>query len=123
MLVAGQTSLDRCADATILTDSLTLIQQIDSAIASPTRWRIHKHKHMLKKIVNKLLSRTGSTYLYKVRAHIGVHGNELADAAAKIAADMQAAETEEERNQLEADLQASLPGGTTRIKEHEDPVA
>lgn len=56
---------------------------------SPTKYRVHKHKHMLNKIVNAMLGRSGATTIYKVRAHIGVVGNELADTAAKIAAKTQ----------------------------------
>ena len=42
----------------------------------------HPHKHMLKTITNLLLARTGNTILQKVRAHIGIIGNERADRAA-----------------------------------------
>jgi len=62
-------------DVTILTDSLTLIH----VIHSPTRYRVHKQKHLLKKVVNIMLSRPGRTTMYKVRAHVGVAGNELSD--------------------------------------------
>ncbi len=110
-------------DITILTDSLTLIHQIDSVLTNPTRWRIHKHKHMLKKIVHRLLSRAGATTIYKVRAHIGVTGNEIADKAAKIAADMQAAEMEEERDELTTKLHDLLPDGTATTQTHDDHVA
>jgi ribonuclease HI len=107
-------------DVTILTDSLTFIQMLQSMLHNPTRYRVHKHKHLIKRIVNLLLSRTGSTTFYKVRAHVGVAGNELADKAAKIAAE---AQTSEDRGQQEEELQAAYHGGDTLLAEHEDAVA
>ena len=65
-------------DLTILTDSMTLLNMITHMLHSPTHYRVHKHKHMLKKNVIILLSRQGTTTFYKVRAHIGVVGKELA---------------------------------------------
>ena len=67
----------------------------------PNRYRVHKHKHILKLIVHSMLSRQGTTTFYKVRAHIG-GGNELADKGAKAAAHAHAQATEEPEE--EADL-------------------
>ena len=43
-------------DDTLLTDSLTLIHMLRSVLQTPTSYRVHKHKHMLKRIVNAMLS-------------------------------------------------------------------
>ena len=59
-------------DVTLLTDSLTLIHMLRSVLHNPTGYRVHKHKHMLKRIVSTMLSRQGATTSFKVRAHIGV---------------------------------------------------
>ena len=83
---------------------------------------MHKHKHMLKKIVNAMLSRSGSTHMFKVRAHIGVAGNELADKAAKIAAQAQTTSIADIAPLL-WDLQALLPDGKATTKCHGDAMA
>jgi ribonuclease HI len=121
MLAALQAAPDG-EDVTLLTDSLTLIHMLRSMLSNPTRYRVHKHKHMLKKIVNTMLSRGGSTTIHKVRAHIGVAGNELADAAARVAAASQSAADPAEG---EAQLHAILPdpAGTATLTAHADAMA
>ena len=109
-------------DVTLLTDSLTLIHMLRSVLHTPTSYRVHKHKHMLKRVVNAMLSRQGATTIYKVRAHIGVRGNELADTAAGIAAAAQHADdTTEAEEQLRRANPA--PDGTTALVTHTDEVA
>jgi hypothetical protein len=76
---------------TLLVDSLTAIYLISIAIHQPERLRRSKHRSLLSEIAAILLSKVCASqhtvHIYKVRAHIGVHGNEAADAAAKTAAE------------------------------------
>ena len=103
-----------------MTDILTLIHMLRTTLHTPTRHRVHKHKHMLRRIVNAMLSRAGTTSLYKVRAHVGVAGNELADTAARIAAEAQGADDTED---AAVELQGALPGGHTSLTQHADAAA
>ena len=45
--------------------------------------REHRHRNLLKQIVDLITQNTDTTTLYKVRAHTGIEGNEKADAMAK----------------------------------------
>ena len=73
-------------DIVIFTDSLTVIHQLNRALYTPSSQTHHKNGHMLNKIIHTALRRTGTTSIFKVRAHAGVDGNEKADAAAGLAA-------------------------------------
>ena len=76
---------------TMLIDSLTAIFLIAIAIHQPERLRRSKHRALLTDIAQQLLAQVcamqHTVSIYKVRAHIGVAGNEAADAAAKLAAE------------------------------------
>ena len=72
----------------ILTDSLTSIWLIRRALYSPEFLREHKHKRILNEIAQLLVSRTGATSIYKVRAHTGVTGNTAADELAGLEHDL-----------------------------------
>ncbi|KAG7667202.1 hypothetical protein KSW81_000939 [Nannochloris sp. 'desiccata'] len=75
-------TLDPLVDITIATDSQTSMQNINNILLNPNNYRTHKHRNLLHRIINKLLSRPGKTTLIKVKAHCGISGNEQADAAA-----------------------------------------
>jgi ribonuclease HI len=88
-LAAIQAALTQPRPVTILTDSATSIHQIKNILENPMRFRIHNHKLLLVRIAHDMLHRAAqghTTHIYKVRAHIGVAGNTIADAAAKLAA-------------------------------------
>jgi ribonuclease HI len=88
-LAAIQAALAQPCPVIILTDSATSIHQTTNILNNPTRFRVHNHKLMLVRIAHDMLYRAAqghTTHIYKVRAHNGVKGNEIADAAAKIAA-------------------------------------
>ena len=91
-----------------------------AALHSPCRYSVHKHKHMLTRIINGMLSREGTTTIYKVRTHIGVKGNELADAAASVAAAAQAAD---DADAAEDRLHALNPHGTAALVRFDDAAA
>jgi ribonuclease HI/exonuclease III len=74
-------------DVVIFTDSLTWIHQIRRSLYNTSSFNSHKNKAAVNGALYSMLSRPGRTAIYKTRAHIGVDGNEKADAAAKAAAD------------------------------------
>ena len=81
---------------TILPDSQCSIQLIRKALYSPDAVKWKKHKVLLLHIVHNITCRlhAGTTvHIQKVRAHIGVSGNEIADGAARHAAHAGAAHT------------------------------
>ena len=53
----------------------------------PNQLCIHKHRWLISALAQNLLSRTAPVRLMKVRAHIGVLGNEAADQLARHAHD------------------------------------
>lgn len=72
-------------DVIILTDSMTSLHLIRKAIRAPTRLQDNKHRKLLEEILNILTNRSEAnlcTTLGKVKAHIGIHGNEQADKGA-----------------------------------------
>ena len=73
----------------ILTDSQTSLDLIKKALDFPAAHKLHKHQAILIAIADYIKQRNDSgliTSIGKVRAHIGVHGNEMADQAAKAVA-------------------------------------
>ena len=70
----------------ILTDSLTSIFLIRKACFQPAAVSEHAHVALLRAIATAARSRRGPTSITKVRAHVGIRGNERADALAKAAA-------------------------------------
>ena len=86
---AGKSSHSH-TNMTILTDSLTSLHLIRKAMRSPMQIAGHKHEDLLDAIVDALIHRSDaqlSTHIGKVRAHIGIHGNEMADQGANQACD------------------------------------
>ena len=73
---------------TLMTDSQTALYLIHAYIRTPTLLRFHKHRWLVAAIAQNLLSRTAPVRMLKVRAHIGVQGNEAADHLAAEAHDM-----------------------------------
>jgi hypothetical protein len=76
-------------DLTIYTDSLGSLQNIQKRIDFPKRLSESKHLAVIDKIVTLLGARAVAglhTYLYKVRSHTGIAGNDAADLLAKEAA-------------------------------------
>ncbi len=76
------------ADSTfrLLTDSQVTLYSIKKAITQPASSWLNTHEPLLRDIVNRLKDLTDAghhLHLGKVKAHMGVHGNILADAAAR----------------------------------------
>jgi ribonuclease HI len=71
----------------IYTDSLLSLTSIQQAVRRKGDTRGLKESALIREIYGVLLRRTAPTYLRKVRAHVGVEGNEKADRAAVDAAD------------------------------------
>ncbi|KAK3234388.1 hypothetical protein CYMTET_55330 [Cymbomonas tetramitiformis] len=70
----------------ICTDSLTSLYQIQNMKRRPHMLERHVHRDILWKIMKQIqtLNREGTKVaLYKVKAHVGIHGNEMADEVAK----------------------------------------
>ena len=73
----------------ILCDCSSAIAAVDAALRRPHERGYHHHRTLLHAISQELLARDGSglsTVIRKVRAHVGIEGNELADWHAKFAA-------------------------------------
>jgi ribonuclease HI len=67
----------------IATDSLTSLHQIRKQLLYPEKHRYHVQGDILQNI-STLISNTHSTiFLYKVKSHAGIAGNECADVIAK----------------------------------------
>ena len=70
----------------LLTDSQVTLYSIKKAITQPASCWLNTHEPLLRDIVNRLKDLTDAghhIHLGKVKAHMGVRGNILADAAAK----------------------------------------
>ena len=72
--------------AALASDSACSLYQIARYIRNPSRMQRHKHKPMLDAIAQTIRDQGRVVRLYKVKAHAGVVGNELADETAKAAA-------------------------------------
>lgn len=69
-------------DIVILTDCMTAIWNLIRMLEQPEHFRVHKHKHLISYIVQKLRMQTRRVTILKVRAHAGMAGNEMADKVA-----------------------------------------
>ena len=63
----------------LMTDSLTSLYLIAAYLVRPSHFRFHKHRWLVAAIAQQLVSRQAAVHISKVRAHIGVLGNSLAD--------------------------------------------
>jgi ribonuclease HI len=70
----------------VATDSACALSQIYKCIMYPGTLLEHKHRDLLYDIKRLIAARPGLVSLYKVKSHIGIVGNEMADYNAKMAA-------------------------------------
>eukprot|EP00955_Chlamydomonas_euryale_P047188 353613-Chlamydomonas_euryale.AAC.3 len=75
----------------VATDSAAALAQIGKMVRQPALLRYQKHKSLLTRILDCLRARLNQRYgpveVLKVKSHSGIIGNEMADAAAKEAAE------------------------------------
>jgi len=84
--LTGIASALRAKCAHIATDSACSVSQIRKQPLFPELHRKHTHSKLLEQIVPMINESDTPVNFYKVKAHIGVVGNEFADAIAKHAA-------------------------------------
>ncbi|KAK3236172.1 hypothetical protein CYMTET_53672 [Cymbomonas tetramitiformis] len=73
-------------EVNICTDSLTSLYQIQNMKRRPHALEKHTHRDILWKIMKQIQMLNGEgtkVALYKVKAHVGIHGNEKADEVAR----------------------------------------
>jgi ribonuclease HI len=66
----------------IATDSLCSMHAVVRAITRPQDLTEHRHLHILQRIGQAIRDAPGTVHIWKVKSHIGIVGNEKADAAA-----------------------------------------
>ena len=79
--VDAATTSDR--DVVIFTDCSTLLWNLIGMLQAPQRYAGHKHDIILTQIAAMLRASTSRIKILKVKAHVGIAGNEYADAVAK----------------------------------------
>ena len=70
----------------IATDSLCSIHQIRKQMHRPQDMTDHKHASLLHAIIEQILESPAPVHIWKVKSHIGIVGNEIADEIAKTVA-------------------------------------
>jgi len=81
--LTGIASALRAMCTHIATDSACSLSQIRKQLLFPELHRKHTHRELLEQIVSMINESNTPINVYKVKAHIGVIGNEFADAIAK----------------------------------------
>jgi hypothetical protein len=66
---------------------MAILQEISKAVRDPNHFADHKHRGLLWRILLLLLEMELPLVMYKVKSHVGIVGNELADIAAKMGLD------------------------------------
>jgi len=84
--LTGLASALRAKCTHIATDSAPFLYQIREQLLFPELHRKHTHSKLLEQIISMINESDTPINFYKVKAHIGVIGNEFADATAKHAA-------------------------------------
>jgi len=91
-LAAMSVALDSNRDSEVvkvLTDSQVVLHWIRNEIHRPMKMVASIHGELVEEVVNLIIARDRAgrtTYIGKVKAHAGVRGNDMADAAAKLQA-------------------------------------
>jgi hypothetical protein len=73
---------DSPSEIHIATDSLASIHQVRRANTRPQDMKEHRHLNIIEDIAREVSSSTSIVHLWKVRSHIGIVGNEIADETA-----------------------------------------
>jgi len=84
--LTGVASAPRAKCTHIATESACSLSQIRKQLLFPELHRKHTHCKLLEQIVSMINESDTPINFYKIKAHIGVIGNEFADAMAKHAA-------------------------------------
>ena len=69
----------------VATDSLTSVRLIWKAVTNPANIRDHLHKEILEDIARLISERQTPFHIYKIKSHVGMIGNEMADLGANLA--------------------------------------
>ena len=104
-------------DAVIYTDSLTSLFLIRKWIHRPNAMKYHRHRNLISTIVEMAQGADYRIRFVKVRAHVGIPGNENADILAKYA-------TVQDRENAKVPTIANVEGGIVgqHLKDTDEPL-
>jgi ribonuclease HI len=77
--VTGSTRTARNTPLQIATDSLTSMYQVMKQVTKPQDMKEHRHATLLSSIANNVRNMDRPVHIWKVKSHIGIFGNEVAD--------------------------------------------